>query len=84
MEGQAQEEHDEEVMSVPEHFKVRATNELKRRGYHEEESHCDDVTGDPSSSRKANCDRVLCVCVCVCVCVCAGGVTNNIGKLQPC
>ena len=59
VEGQAEEEDNEEMVSVPEHLKVGATDELQRGGHHQEESHGDDVTSDTSSCHKADGDRVL-------------------------
>ena len=60
MSGQAQQEHNEEMVRIPEHLKVRASYELQRGGHHEEEGNRDDVAGDASCRHKANGDRVLC------------------------
>ncbi len=60
--GKAQQEHNEEVVGVPENLKVGAANKVEGWGYHQEESHCDYMACDASSCREANRDGVLCVC----------------------
>ena len=72
MSGQPNEEDDEELVSVPEHLKIGAPDELEGGGYHQEKGHRDDVTSNPSRSYKADGDSILykhtmvihSVCVC--------------------
>ena len=59
MEGQTKKEDNEEMMGVPEHLKVGATDELQGGGDHKEQGYCDDVTGDTSSCHKTDGDGIL-------------------------
>lgn len=58
MEGQAEEEDDEEMVRVPEHLKVGATDELEGGGDHQKQGHSDDMTCDTSSCHKTNGDGI--------------------------
>ncbi len=59
MDRQPQEEDDEEVVGVPEHLKVGASDEIQGRGNHEEEHHRDDVARDASCRGEADSDGIL-------------------------
>ena len=59
MEGQSHEEDDEEMVGVPEDFKVGTSYELQRGGDHEEQHHCDHMTSHARGRRKADSDGIL-------------------------
>ena len=59
MSSQAEQENDEEVVSVPEDLEVGPPDELQGGGDHEEKGHRDDVASDTSRCHKADGDRIL-------------------------
>ncbi len=57
--SQSQKEDDKEMVSVPKHLEVRASDELQGGRDHEEKGHCDHMTSDASSCCKADGDGIL-------------------------
>ena len=56
---QTHKEDNEELVSVPEHLKVRAPDELQGRCDHQEQYDCDDVARDASRCHKTDGDGIL-------------------------
>jgi len=59
MGGQSQQEDNEELVGIPEHLEVRATDELHGRGDHQEQSHGDHMTRDARRRHETGCDGIL-------------------------
>lgn len=59
MEGESKQEHNEQVVCVPEYFKIGAADELKGSCDHEEQRYSDYVSCDASSCYEADSDGVL-------------------------
>ena len=74
MHSQAQQEDDEELVGIPEHFKVGASDELQRGRDHEEEGHSNHMTRDAGSGHETGSNGILNTNM----------KLNSLGKMQVC